>query len=154
MTATKNILNSHVCSTDESTLKESLVSKTPSQICSTDEDESEGIIVDKCSTEEEESEWVHKNINKQKDVNNEADYEESSVTDEVPSYFNIFECGSNLLNRLDVTYERACMATPEEKYYTKFLETAIDYNDHHNAPFPNENLQQAIITVMVETGEE
>ena len=33
-----------------------------------------------------------KNINKQKDPNNEAEYEESSVTDEVPRYFNIFWC--------------------------------------------------------------
>ena len=40
-----------------------------------------------------------------KGANNEAHYEESSVTDEVPSYFNIFECGRNLLNRLDLTYE-------------------------------------------------
>ena len=45
---------------------------------------------------------------------NEADYEESSVTDEVPSYFNIFECGRNILNRLDVTYERDYMANQEE----------------------------------------
>ena len=46
-----------------------------------------------------------KNINKQKDAKNETEYEESSVTDEVPSYFNIFKCGRNILNRLDVTYE-------------------------------------------------
>ena len=42
-----------------------------------------------------------------KDAKNEAEYEESSVTDEVPSYFDIFECGGNHLNRLDLTYERA-----------------------------------------------
>ena len=52
-----------------------------------------------------------KNMNKQKDANNEAEYEESSVTDELPSYFNIFKCGRNILNRLDMTYERACMST-------------------------------------------
>ena len=46
-----------------------------------DKDESKGIIVDECSTEEDESEWVHRNINKQKDAKNEAEYEESSVTD-------------------------------------------------------------------------
>ena len=65
------------------------------------------------------------NINKQKDANKETEYEESSVTDEVPSYFNIFECVRNILNRLDVTYERACMATQEEEYYTDLLETMI-----------------------------
>ena len=46
------------------------------------------------------------------------------------------------------------MATPKEKYYTKLLETLVDYNDHHNAPLSNENLRQKIITVMEETEEE
>ena len=32
-------------------------------------------------------------INKQKYAENEAEYEESSITDEVPSYFTIFEYG-------------------------------------------------------------
>ena len=64
---------------------------------------------------EDESEFVHKNINKHKDAKNEAEYEESSVTDEVLSYLKIFECGGNILNRLDVTYERACMATPKRR---------------------------------------
>ena len=40
----------------------------------------------------------------------DTEYKESSVTTEVPSYFNIFECGRNILDRLDVSYERACMA--------------------------------------------
>ena len=75
------------------------------QICSKDEDESKGIIVDECSTGEDESECVHKNINKQKDANNKEYYEGSSVTHELPRYFNIFECGRNILNRIDVTYE-------------------------------------------------
>ena len=80
-----------------------------------DEDESKGIIVEKISTEEDESEFVHKDINKQKDANNETEYDESSLTYEVPSYFKIFECVGNILNRLYVTYERACMATPKYK---------------------------------------
>ena len=57
-----------------------------------------------------------KYINKQKDANNEAEYEESSITDEVPSYFNTFECDRNILNRLDVVYEQECKATQEEEY--------------------------------------
>ena len=65
------------------------------QVCSTDEDESKGIIVDESSTEDSELEYVHKNVNKEKDANNEAEYEESSVTDEVPIYFNIFKCGKD-----------------------------------------------------------
>ena len=62
-------------------------------------------LVDNCSMKEDGSECVHKNINKQKDANKEADYEEYSVTDELKRYCNIFECGRNILNRLDVTYE-------------------------------------------------
>ena len=107
----KQISTLHVCSTDKSELKEFLVDKTLSQIYSTDKDESKGIIVDECYTEEDESEFVCEKINKQKYAKNKADYEISLVTDEVPSYFNIFKCNRNLLNRLDVTYERECMAT-------------------------------------------
>ena len=43
---------------------------------------------------------------------------EPSVTDKGSSYFNIFECGRNLLDQLDVTYQRAFMASPvQEGYY-------------------------------------
>ena len=100
---------------------------------------------------------THQNafLNKQKDVKNETECEEYSVTDEFPSYFNIFECGRDLLNRLDVTYEQACMGNnnPKDKYYTKLLETVIDYNDHHNAPLSNENIRQEISTFMAEADE-
>ena len=44
-----------------------------------------------------------------KDANNEVTYD-------VPNYFNafnVFECGRNLLDRIDVSYERAYMATPK-----------------------------------------
>ena len=55
----------------------------------------------------------------------------------MPSYFTIFECGRNLLTRPDGMYERACMANSKEKYYTKILETLVDYNDlkMHHFPF-------------------
>ena len=61
------------------------------------------------------------------------------------SYFNIFECGKNILNILDMTYERACMATPRDKYYGKMLETIVDYT---NAPLSNEKLRQEMHTDM------
>ena len=51
----------------------------------------------------------------------EKEYKEPSVTKEVKSYFNIFECGKNILDRLDVMYQQAFMATPQEKYYTNML---------------------------------
>ena len=73
MNATKQILTLHICSTDESKLKEFLVGETLSQICSTDEKKLKDIIVEKCSMEEDESECVHKNINKQKYAKNETE---------------------------------------------------------------------------------
>ena len=111
-----------------------------------------GIIVDKCSTEEDKSECVHKNIKKK--ANNEAEYEESLVTDEELSYFNIFECGRNPLNRLDVTHERAYMATLKDKYFEKMLENLVDHNDCHNARLSDENIRQAVSKVMAETEDE
>ena len=140
MTGTKQIPTSYVCSTDESKLKEFLVNETLSQICYTEKDKSKGIIVNECSTDKDKSECVHKNVNKQKD----AEYEEYSVTDELPIYFNIFKCDRSILNRLDVTYEQACIATTKDKYFEKMLETLVNHNDRHNAPFSNEKLQQAV----------
>ena len=70
------------------------------------------------------------------------------------SYFNIFEYGKNLLNRFDVTYERACVATQEDEYYTNMLETIFEHNDLHNVPFYNEKLWQSVSTIMEETEEE
>ena len=36
---------------------------------------------------------------------------EPSVSDKGSSYFNIFECGRNILDQLDVTFERAFTAS-------------------------------------------
>ena len=77
-------------------------------------------------------------INRQKDANNEAEYEESSVTYEVPCYFNIFKCGRNILNRHDVTYKRAGIATRKGEYYTDLLETIIEHNDGSKTPLSKE----------------
>ena len=48
----------------------------------------------------------------------DEEHKEPSVTKEVKSYFNIFECGRDLLDWLDVTDKRAFMATSQDKYYT------------------------------------
>ena len=56
MTAIQHIPTSHVCSTGESKLKYSPVDVTLLQICSTDEEESKCIIVEKCSTKDDEYE--------------------------------------------------------------------------------------------------
>ena len=46
----------------------------------------------------------------------DEEHKEPSVTEKVKSYSNIFECSRNLLDQLDVTYQRAFMATsaPDE----------------------------------------
>ena len=80
-----------------------LVNKTLSQSCSKEEDEL-------CSTEEDNPECA---IKKQK-------YAKNEVTYDVPNYsnaFNVFKCRRNVLDRLDVSYERACMATPGDNIY-------------------------------------
>ena len=61
-----------------------------------DKDESKSIVGDEISTEESESECVNKKIHIEKDANNEAEYEEHTVTYDIfvkeTSYFNIFKC--------------------------------------------------------------
>ena len=52
------------------------------------------------------------------------------------------------MNRLDVTYEQACMAITKDKYFEKMLETLINHNDRQNAPFSNENIRQEVSEVM------
>ena len=65
-----------------------------------------------------------------------------------PSYFNIFECGKTILNKLDATFKRACMATSRDKNYTKMYETLIDYNDRNDAPLFNEKIPDTIYKVI------
>ena len=67
-----------------------------------------------------------------------------------PIYFNIFECGKNVLNRIDKKCEQACMATPRDKYYTKLYETLVDYNYCNDSPLSNEKIVQAILKFVAE----
>ena len=66
----------------------------------------------------------------------------------VGGYFNIFECGGNHLDRIDVMYEQTCMAIPKDKYYRLFLETLVNDNNRNGALLSNEKLQQAVGNVM------
>ena len=65
-------------------------------------------------------------------------------------YFNIFDCDKNILNRINATCERACMATAGDKYYTEFFKTITDYNYRNNNPIPNSNILEAIHKFMEE----
>ena len=61
---------------------------------------------------------------------------EPSVVDKGSNYFNIFECGRNLLDQLEVTYQRAFMESPvqegfyqpspaRERYYDQIADSII-----------------------------
>ena len=115
-----------------------------------DQGESESVAVDESSKDERKPKSVHKSINtsKEKYAIDEKEHEGNLVTDNPvitdPGYFNLFECGKNLLNRLDTTSERACMATSWDIYYTEMFMTLTDYNDRNNKPLPNDNILESI----------
>ena len=72
------------------------------------------------------------------------------MTKEGTGYFNVFEYGRNLLYRLDVTYQRAFMATPQDKYYNELLDTLVKDNNCKGKPFSNDKIRQAVGKVMEE----
>ena len=63
------------------------------------------------------------------------------MTKKVTSHFNIFECGRNILDRFDVTHQRAFMATPaEDEYYKEMLKSLIKASNE-GGKLCNEELQ-------------
>ena len=73
------------------------------------------------------------------------------MTKEVTIYFNIFECGRNLLDILDSTYQKAFMSKPKEKYYHDFLDTLVKENNRKGEPLSNDKIQQAVVKIIEET---
>ena len=76
------------------------------------------------------------------------------MTKEVKSYFNMCECGRNLLDRLEVTYQREFMATPQNKYYTRMLENTVNMNNCNGETLSNKKLQKSVSGVREETDAE
>ena len=81
------------------------------------------------------------------------------------SYFNIFECGRNLLDQLDVTYQRAFMASPvqerlyqpspvRERYYDQIADILIEANVQSNGTINDEELHKEITLLKAEKGAE
>ena len=71
------------------------------------------------------------------------------------SYFNIFESGRNLLDQLDVTYQRAFMASPvqeglyqpspeRERYYYQMAESLIKSKVRSDGTINDEELHKSI----------
>ena len=74
------------------------------------------------------------------------EHKEPSVTEKVISYFNIFECGRNLLDKIDVTYQQAFMATSaQDEYYKDMTKSLIKANIGSDGKICNKNIQQAVI---------
>ena len=67
------------------------------------------------------------------------------MTEKVTSYYNIFECGRNILDQLDVMYQQELMATPaENEYYKEMLKSLIKGNNEVGI-LCNEKLRQEVI---------
>ena len=71
------------------------------------------------------------------------------MTQKVTSYFNIFKCGINLLDQLEVTYQRAFMATPEDEYYKERTKSIIKANNE-GGKLCNEKIRKAVIDLRAE----
>ena len=113
---------SQSCSTNANKSKHSIFNRNLSHNCSADKDESS-------STENEKPECA---IKKQREVKYEVPYN-------VTKYFiafHVFECGRNILDRLDVTYERACMAIQS---------TISDYAYYNSEMIPRNGLMSQVI---------
>ena len=54
------------------------------------------------------------------------------------------------MDRLDVSYERACMETTREVYYTKILDSPLNHNDCHDTPFSSKQIQESVSRFMEE----
>ena len=86
------------------------------------------------------------------------EHKEPSVIEIGTSYFNIFECGRNLLDQLDVTYQRAFMASPvqeglyqpypaQERYYDQMTDSLIEAKVGSDGTINDEDLHKAIIVL-------
>ena len=104
---------------------------------------SEHNIVNETSLQNNSTEVPENTITELKD----EEHREPSVTQKVKSYFNIFECGRNLLDQLDVTYQQSFMATSEEEYYKDMQKSLIKANNE-GGKLCNEKIRQAVIDLI------
>ena len=85
----------------------------------------------------------------------DEEHKEPSLIEKGTSYFNIFECGINLLYQLDVTYQHALMESPgqeglyqpspaQERYYDKMSESLIKAKVGSDRTINNDELHKAI----------
>ena len=73
------------------------------------------------------------------------------MTEKVTSYFNIFECGRNILDQLDITYQRELLATSaKNEYYRETTKSLIKANIGSDEKICNEKILQAVIDLISE----
>ena len=73
------------------------------------------------------------------------------MAEKVTSYYNIFECGRNLLDQLDVRYQRVFMATAAQyEYYKEMTKSLIKSNIGSDGKICNENIQRSVIDLIAE----
>ena len=136
--------SSNVNVTDEDESKEITVHETLSENSSKDVSESERDIVNKPLPQKNSADAPEYTILELKN----KEHKEHSVTKKGTSYFNIFMCGRNLLDQPDITYQRAFMATPEDKYYKEMTKSLIKANNE-GGKLCNEKIRQAVIDLRV-----
>ena len=79
------------------------------------------------------------------------EHKEPSVNEKVTSYFKIFKCGRNILDQLDVTYQRAFMATSaQDEYYREMTKSIIKANIGSDGNVYNEKIHRAVIGLISE----
>ena len=89
------------------------------------------------------------------------EYIEPSVIEKGTSYFNIFDCGRNILDQIDVTYQRAFMATPvpeghyipspaQDRYYDTLAKRLINSTVKSDGTINNDKLNEAITQLKAE----
>ena len=83
------------------------------------------------------------------------EHKEPSVIEKGTRYFNIFACGINILDQIDVTYQQAFMASPvqeglyqpspaRERYYDTMSESLIEANVQSDGTINDEELHKEI----------
>ena len=131
--------NVHVTDKDES--KEIIVHETFSENQSKDISESEFNIIHETLSQNNSVDVPENVITELKDDK----HKEPSVTKKVTSYFNIFKCGRNLLDQLDVTYQQAFMATSsQDEYYREMTKILIKANIQ-GGKICNEKTHRAVV---------
>ena len=134
---------------DEDESKEIIVHETSLENNSKDVSKSERNIINENLSHSNSADVPENNITDLKD----EEHREPSVTQKVTSYFNMFECGRNLLYQLDVTYQQSFMATQEDEYYKKMTQIIIKANNK-GGKLCNENIRQVVVDLRAELNRE